>query len=330
MEITIHPTNGMTPYTGYGKVEIGLLHGLKSAGVRVYIPPARHRVTLTVGYPKWLALPHIAETRRWLFTMSETDRVSEKWVRLINENAERVLLPCEALIEVYRTSGVTVPLHSVGIGVDAAVPNAAPPRSDARFTFLAYTYGDTRKGGHEAVAAFLAEFSDDPNVRLILKARDHGDAPWLSDVESLNVHIVRGAQSDNEWYGLVARADCFVFPSRGEGYGMPPREAALLGIPAIATEWLGMADVSEWGIPLGVKSLSPSRFDAYEANAEGSRWAQPDFGQLRRLMRWVYENRAEAAAIAGRGGEYLQQTATWPLVGERIAALLRETEGITC
>jgi glycosyltransferase involved in cell wall biosynthesis len=36
---------------------------------------------------------------------------------------------------------------------------------------------------------------------------------------------------------LYRSADCFVFPTRGEGWGMPILEAMACGLPVIATNW---------------------------------------------------------------------------------------------
>jgi glycosyltransferase involved in cell wall biosynthesis len=38
---------------------------------------------------------------------------------------------------------------------------------------------------------------------------------------------------------LYAACDCFVLPSRGEGFGLPYMEASLCGLPIIATNYSG-------------------------------------------------------------------------------------------
>ena len=39
--------------------------------------------------------------------------------------------------------------------------------------------------------------------------------------------------------GLYKACDCFVIPTRGEGWGMPITEAMSMGLPVIVTNWSG-------------------------------------------------------------------------------------------
>src|SRR5579872_4162762 len=61
----------------------------------------------------------------------------------------------------------------------------------------------------------------------ILEARKRPDAP----------QIVYTDQDVPTWQiiAMYRAADCFVFPYRGEGFGMPMLEAMACGLPVIAT-----------------------------------------------------------------------------------------------
>lgn len=337
MQINYYPSNGVNTYTGYGKMELGVARGLQAAGVTLNIAPVEGVPTLVCGNAGWLEAPHVRGHRLWLMTMSEADRISDDWVWLINHTAERVLVPAPGLVQIYRDSGVDVPVHYVGLGVDdfeKPAPNPHPltpsPQSNEGeqdvFTLLTYSYGDMRKGADLAMLAFNRLFKDDARYRMVVKAREGHDKTWLAGLEDEQITVIGGATDEAAWRNLLLSADCFVFPSRGEGFGLPPREAALMGLPVIATEWLGMWDVAQWGLPIRVKDMRPSRFDKWEANAEGSRWSEPDDGHLQMQMKWVVEHPAEARAIARRGREYLLKTANWDVVAGRIVSLLVEHE----
>ncbi len=321
MRISYWPMNDLNPYTGYGKIERLLLEGLRASGVEIEMS---HPLALIVGNARWAAAPGRPHARKWLYTMSESTRVSSAWVGAINRHVERVLVPCPGLVEAYRQSGVTVPIHDVG-GAVPPMPFVerdpfAPPGKSGPFTFLTYSLGDMRKGAELAILAFKRLFGGDKRFRLVVKCRD--DETWLSGCRDEQIEVVQGKTSETEWLSLLSRAHAFVFPSRGEGYGMPPREATLTGLPTIATEWLGMWDVQSWGLPVAVKELRPCVFGEWEANAEGALWAEPDAEALDRQMAWVVERYGESLKAAEAGRRFLLANDSSQAFGRRIIALL--------
>ncbi len=328
MELVYYPAQGCNSYTGYGRLEVGLAGGLRNAGVDLKLKATRaDDVALVVGYPDWLTSPHVRGLRRWLLTMSESTKVSQTWVDIINAETVGVMVTCAGLVDVYRDSGVSVPVVNVGMAVEldpAAVAIALKiTRSSSKYRYLTYSYGDLRKGAELAAMAFKRMHAGDERFELVIKARENAESVWLAALGSdPQITVVGGQQDEADWLALLASADCFVFPSRGEGYGLPPREATLMGVPTIATNWLGLADVERWGIPLRVRELRPSVFDFHEANAVDSLWAQPDENDLMRCMRWRLEWPKEARLIARRGAAYLRETQTWDLMGERVAGVL--------
>jgi glycosyltransferase involved in cell wall biosynthesis len=172
------------------------------------------------------------------------------------------------------------------------------------------------------VQAFIRHFGNDERFRLLIKARE-GRIGWLALIDHPRVQVVPGYQSEEDWFDLLRQADCFVFPSRAEGWGLPPREATLLGIPTIATQWLGMWDVDQWGIPLPVTETRQCDFRMNPYNADEALWAEPDIELVAERMQWVVDHHHEAQQIAQAGREYLLANFTWAQVGAQIAELMR-------
>jgi len=336
--ITLFAPTEMNMATGYGKVEAGLLQGFVALGTRVttafptlakkgeakYATKKIGGTVLVAGSPEWGN--RITDSDRLVsFTMSESTRVSKGWVDALNERFEAVCVPCPPLVEVYRDSGVQIPIHYVPLGVDLNPPHLTSRRPyPAEFTFLAYTLGDMRKGAHLAMLAFDRLFRDKPGVRLIIKARDGWDNMWIAGLDEPHIEVIGGETSEADWHALLARVQCLVFPSYGEGFGLPPREAVLAGLPVIATRWLGLWDVEKWGYALPVGRMLPAQFGVHDANAEGAEWAEADIEALDRQMLYVHRHYAHALLQARRGRVYLMEHFTWKKSAREILRVIGE------
>lgn len=321
--INFYTTMGLNPYTGYGRMALGIAKGLQAAGVEIRLFPDDAAPTLIIGFAPAFDAPHIRHTRRIAFTMLECSKPAPEIVAALNQHCEKVLVPAPPIVDIYREHGVTIPIDYVPLGVDLfpIEPATEAPRHNP-FTFVTYSYGDTRKGGEIAMRAFLRAFGEDDRYRLIIKARDGYQIGWLATVKHPGIQVIGGAQSEEDWMNLLRESHCFVFPSRAEGWGMPPRDATLAGVPTIATEWLGLWDVAAWGIPLPVKSFRQGDFRNNPFNADDGLWAEPDEDALVEKMRRVADNYIEAKRLALRGRDYLLAHFGWNRIGERIKQII--------
>lgn len=343
MNINFMACAGLHPLTGYGKMEIAIwreLHKLgveinplgfvRESGIAALPEQARPKnepgkladITLITGKPE-MGLDFPARyTRRWLFTMSESDKVSDAWVRDINRYIERVIVCCPDLVKVYFNSGVRVPIHYIPLGVDYVEwPEQLTYRVRDKFCFLTYSYGDLRKGAELAILAFKSLFGEDDRFQLWVKERNIADT-WVSNCADEQILVIKGETTEYAWQQLVWNANAFLFPSRGEGFGLPPREATLAGTPTLATQWLGMWDVEQWGLPINVLDLRQSGFDFEGPNARNSRWAEPSMDHMKSQMDWVVRNQQEARQIARDGRKYLLENFTWSKTGRDLYTLL--------
>jgi glycosyltransferase involved in cell wall biosynthesis len=132
---------------------------------------------------------------------------------------------------------------------------------------------------------------------------------------------------DYQMGALYRSADCFVLPTRGEGWGMPVLEAMACGLPVISTAWSGPADflTAETGYPLDVKSLVAA--EAKCPYYEGFRWADPDIEHLRFLMRHVVDRPEEARGRGEAAAAFVAGNLTWELAARRAKDRLRQMAG---
>ena len=107
------------------------------------------------------------------------------------------------------------------------------------------------------------------------------------------IYVIDTHVPQRELPSLYAAADCFVLPSRGEGWGRPHVEAMAMGLPVIATNWSGPTAF------LTVNNSYPLDIDGLEAVPSGPfrkhhRWASPCAAHLRQLMAHVVSHPNEA------------------------------------
>jgi glycosyltransferase involved in cell wall biosynthesis len=124
-------------------------------------------------------------------------------------------------------------------------------------------------------------------------------------------------------FGVLYRsADCFVLPTRGEGWGMPALEAMASGLPVISTGWGAQSEFlnEDVGYPIRLQGMSPAvTRSPYYA---GTQWAEPDLDHLTELMRYVYENPEQAQATGHRAAQAVQEQWTWAHATEKIITRL--------
>lgn len=270
---------------------------------------------LYVGQPTWERFSEYPG-RVMLNTMFETDQIPKNWVGIINQYVSLVVTPSPFCTEIFEKCGVTVPVITIEPGLDQheyyLLPE--PDYNKEIYTFMALGDRGERKGHDIAWEAFYKAFQDNPNVRLIIKSRAFNMKYFKDSLSDKRIHFWRyDAPHMNQVYPF---ADCFVFPTRGEGSGFPPREATSMGIPAIATEWSGTRDVSNWGIPITEYDLVESRY--------GGNWVRPSVDQLAETMLWVYNNRKEAREVAVNGHNWLKENWTWEAAAQKYIDIFKE------
>ena len=318
---------------GYGLFGMNFIRALTRLGVEVH-PNTVELMT----WPGWLqvlsgynpALLTIAlmpsyemkagATRLWNYTMYEGTGLEDRWADSANRLAERMIVPHEFLVDVFKDNGVKIPIHVIPGGTDPqlfAERPVSPWRTGRPYTFLAFADRGTRKGWDIAFNAFYDAFGDNPDVQLIVKSRaatkhDFASAKW-------DHRIVFWKEDAITMLPVYEQVDCVVFPTRGEGWGNFGREPAMMGIPAIVTRWGGVEDgIDHYAIPI-------ENYQMVNATLRGDgQWAQPDIEEVAHHMKWCYENREEAEAKGRKAARWLRENQTWDHAAQKLFDLMRE------
>jgi GT2 family glycosyltransferase len=261
------------------------------------------------------------------YTMLEVDRIPDDWVLQANAMDE-IWVPSHFNRDTFEQSGVRTPIHVMPLGVnpDYFNPSIRSFRASPRYTFLSVFEWGERKGPEVLLRAYHHAFTQDDDVLLLLKLRNVDPSVNIGEqMRSLGltggppVAILYNQEIPPHQLGSLYRsADCFVLPSRGEGWGLPMIEAMACGIPTIATNWSAQTEFMNESnsYPLRVEKLIPAK--AKCPYYEGFRWAQPDEEHLIHLMRHVYNNRDEAATKGERAATEILGQWTWRQAANRM------------
>ena len=272
------------------------------------------------------------------YTMMEVDGFQREWVRQANQMDE-VWVPSSFNRDGLIQSGATKPVHVMPLGVDPDHFNTSirsVPNPNGDFVFLSNFEWSQRKAPQLLLTAFNQAFRASEPVLLVCKVQNmRWETSVPAQVAALGLRQTGGRivflfnrEFPYHQLGMLYRsADCYVSPTRGEGWNMPLMEAMACGLSSIVTDWGAHPDFYHEGIgyPLRIRGLVPAESES--RNHTGFRWADPDPDHLLHLLRHVYENRDEARTKGARAAAEVAERWTWRRAAERIAARLEAIGG---
>jgi glycosyltransferase involved in cell wall biosynthesis len=297
-------------------------HGAQMQKIKPYINrTVDHKIHIThltpQNYPN--VAPKVGGVYNVGYTVWETDRLPAGWADLCNYMDE-IWVPSDWNIQVFRKCGVTKPIFKVPHIVP--VPDLDDMQSmlldepDEVYLFYSVFQWIERKNPAGLLTAYLSEFRPEEKVALILKTYRLDCSSKQQQIikddvarirSSLNlpsyppIHLFGQLLNAQEMKWLHNRGDCFVLPHRGEGFGIPHAEAMSYGKPTVATAYGGNLEFMTADNSLLVEyqetPVTGMIFPNYNATMT---WASPNIMDLRRKMRWCFENQEKAKEIGER------------------------------
>ena len=286
--------------------------------LKLQITREQHSKEVLINYFLPLAFGMLPSEKSYGMTMFETTEIPDIWGQLCNEHSDGLIVPSEFNREVFQQK-VDGPIEVVPLGVNTDIYFELEREPSPVFTFLMAGMLHYRKGAEFALRAFVQEFEPDEPVRLILKTRK-----GMLDIAGLQITdprvlVVDGDYTRDELRELYRAADCFVACSRGEASGLTPREAMATGIPAIVTNWGGLAEIAnpDCNFPLDIdcEETAPPICSSYgEHITRGQNignYARPSVSHMRKLMRSAYEDQQATRAKGKKAAEWIRQEWTY-------------------
>lgn len=228
------------------------------------------------------------------FSYWETTRLPEDWVKRMNQMDE-VWTTSRWAKEVFIDSGVTKEVYDFKLGVHSEFFYPAPRSpKNGQFTFLSIGSPSTRKNSQIAVDAFIKLFGNDDRYKLLYKSVDAPDARLRNDSGQMtsiynhpNIEVIERDVPIKELADIYDRADCLIYPTSGEGWGMLPFQAIAKGIPTICTNATSCTEYAHLSLPLDFTWGTDKMSGIY---GECGQWAMPNFDDLCDKMLYVIDN----------------------------------------
>jgi len=280
------------------------------------------------------------------YTIWETSMLHPDWKDYINDNVEKVLVGCEWNIDVFKNSGVTIPIGVVPHGINAAEFNGIEPYningvSEDNYVFYSIFQWTERKHPVALIKSYWHAFQNQEKVALVLKAYrgnyEEGEKDAIRNTVNMikkqtpmdnypKLYLILDMLTQDQMFGLHKRGDCYVSLDRGEGFGLSPFAAGAAANPIIITGFGGTTEYAkEHNSYLVDYSLTPVSGMPWSPWYRGNQlWAEPDVYHGSQLMRKVYNNQEEAKQKGLILQKEIKENFSWEAIGKKIIKELEE------
>ena len=270
----------------------------------------------------------------------ESTQISDQILDTL-KSADQVWVPSTWGRDVLVQNGIKrLHIRVVPEGVDSdRYHSFGRPRANYPLTFLFVGKYEERKSCRQILDAWADAFKDDTTVRLIFKTNYFVDAPdkqkELADhVEQLNLNnltVIWDQYTDQEILNLYQHSDVFVFPTKGEGWGLPIIEAAAMGMPIISTDYSAQHDYlmeianSCIFVPYELGPVNCPDFQRYYTSTNGwGNWAFPSQQGLVSALKQAKDNYSNLAQNAVKNSEIVRKNWSWARSADQALVVMEQ------
>jgi glycosyltransferase involved in cell wall biosynthesis len=280
-------------------------------------------------------------------TTFETDSVPLHW--LIPMRAmDHIITYSSFNKRTFLEAGVKGPISVVPHGVDtdlfkpngeglAAIDNVAKDK----FVFGSNFEWSERKNPKCLLTAFYRTFKNKDNVMLVIKtyhqhplekSRDTVKAAIANLKAELKVGndappimLIFDTLCGEDMARFYRSLDCYVFPTRGEGWNLSVSEAMSSALPTITTNWsahLDFCDASN-SMLVDCKVVPVANRELRERpHYQSHSWAEPSWESLGNHMLRAYSRRDEVLAMGEKARNDMIAKWTWRSAGKKLHSVL--------
>jgi glycosyltransferase involved in cell wall biosynthesis len=194
-----------------------------------------------------------------------------------------------------------VPIEVIPEGIDPDVYHYEERPDRSTLTTLIVGPVNNRKNAAEAIAAWKRAFADNADARLIIKTQYNYQNYAPDDPRIIYVDRAESTRGIAHWY----READVLLALGNEGYGLPLVEGMATGLPVIALNSEGQADVCQKARDY-LLPVEPSDWQAYDNSMFGPCGLRgvPSVTDVASKLLWVASHRDEAREMGRAASEW--------------------------
>ncbi len=230
------------------------------------------------------------------FSVFESTEIPDQWVTLFNNYFDAVVVPDIFLVDVYKNSGVTIPVFCIAQGFFKTNSKKDYFDGNRPFRFGSSARNLPNKNLPKLVNAFHAVFGDREDVELLIHTKDHcedlnGSIHYaVKSCGATNVIISEESFDHDAYSEFIRSLDCYVLISQGEGFSLTPREAMYCGVPCIVTNNTAQMSICKTGFVSVIECPIKKPFFYFDLLDEFGEQADCTQESVEQALRDMYDN----------------------------------------
>jgi len=239
------------------------------------------------------------------FGIFESHPAPQSWVNQLNQN-DSVVVASEYNKHVLEDAGVTVPIFVINHTLRHDFTSNVQKKD--RFTFLYVGSWRERKNVKNLLKAWKIFSRTHKNVRLAIKTDKIFLAQkFAKELEVNNVIWLDHKMTDQQLKDLFKKYHCLLYPSMGEGFGLPVMFSLAMGVPVIAPNHTGLSEFVAQDTSVVLENYDCVQLDILDnlPQFRNCHWYIISEEEITSKMEWVIENYSSALTKAERGRQFV-------------------------